>query len=548
MTVRSKALWAMISFCVLFFAVFALTYRWSMLQEADRADQISLGQDLNRIYMTLKQEQRELLRITRDWANWDDTYDFVQNGTFRFLDASLSPEKMALTIQVDDLAVAMQSGHILFTRSLMPGTLKPRETPYNLPGLFKPQGPLFPPTVPDEGRVGFMWLGRYPAIVAAYPIRDSKEQMPRTGLFFVSRSLQGERLRKIADITQLNIRIVPNHEIPQGLKFNPDDDVPMGRWILDPSEHEGYVMLRNFDDKGAFWVAVKAKRDRYQRAMGEMLRNGAMMLFMATTLGILALWVLDRFILSRVENLHRTIQDIKFYSDETVPVDDCEDEISALGKTLNEALNAIRENFREREKAEMDARLAHLELAEAYEKTIEGWSLALDLRDKETEGHTRRVTELTVALAERMGYPEDRIIHLRRGAILHDIGKLGIPDSILLKQGPLTDEEWEIMKRHPLYAYDMLTPIQYLHPAIPIPYCHHEKWDGTGYPQGLKGTAIPLSARMFAVVDIWDALTSDRPYRKAWERQRTMEYIASLKGYHLDPDVVAHFLNMMDRS
>ncbi|MCX7827860.1 MAG: hypothetical protein N2315_01450, partial [Thermanaerothrix sp.] len=163
MTVRSKALWAMVLFGVLFFAVFALTYRWSLLREADRADQRSLEQDLIRIRTALTQEKRELLRIARDWANWDDTYDFVKNGTFRFLDTSLSPEKMALTIQVDDLAVVQQSGNILFSRSLMPGTMAPREIPYNLPGLFKPQGPLFPPTVPDRGRAGFMWLGRYPS-------------------------------------------------------------------------------------------------------------------------------------------------------------------------------------------------------------------------------------------------------------------------------------------------------------------------------------------------------------------------------------------------
>lgn len=123
-----------------------------------------------------------------------------------------------------------------------------------------------------------------------------------------------------------------------------------------------------------------------------------------------------------------------------------------------------------------------------------------------------------------------------------------MPDAILLKPGPLTDEEWEIMRQHPIYAYNMLTPIQYLHPAIPIPYCHHERWDGTGYPQGLKGTQIPLSARIFAVVDIWDALTSDRPYRKAWDRRRTLDHIDSLRGTHLDPDVAKAFLEMMDKA
>lgn len=184
------------------------------------------------------------------------------------------------------------------------------------------------------------------------------------------------------------------------------------------------------------------------------------------------------------------------------------------------------------------------ELSEAYETTLLGWSKALDLRDKETEGHTQRVTELTVQLARLMGFDEDAIVHLRRGALLHDIGKMGVPDSILLKPGPLTDEEWAIMKKHPVYAYELLSPIYYLQPALDIPYCHHEKWDGTGYPQGLKGEDIPLAARVFAIIDIWDALRSDRPYRPAWPVDRVVSHIRSLSGTHLDPAVVEAFLQL----
>jgi PAS domain S-box-containing protein/putative nucleotidyltransferase with HDIG domain len=185
------------------------------------------------------------------------------------------------------------------------------------------------------------------------------------------------------------------------------------------------------------------------------------------------------------------------------------------------------------------------ELFLAYETTLEGWTAALDLRDKETEGHTQRVTEMTLRLARAMGFDEEALVHVRRGALLHDIGKMGIPDAILLKPGQLDEEEWEIMRRHPTYAYELLSPIAYLRPALDIPYCHHEKWDGTGYPRGLQGDQIPLAARLFAVVDVWDALRSDRPYRKGWPAGEVLEHIRSLSGTHLDPAVVEAFLRLM---
>lgn len=187
---------------------------------------------------------------------------------------------------------------------------------------------------------------------------------------------------------------------------------------------------------------------------------------------------------------------------------------------------------------------SNADLRHAYEATIEGWSRALDLRDRETEGHTQRVAAMTVYLARRMGYHDEQLVHVRRGALLHDIGKMGIPDSILLKPGPLTPEEWEIMKKHPQAAYDLLYPITYLRPALDIPYCHHERWDGTGYPRGLSGEQIPKAARLFAVADIWDALQSDRPYRRAWPASKIRDHIRSLSGTHLEPAVVDAFLQI----
>ncbi len=187
-------------------------------------------------------------------------------------------------------------------------------------------------------------------------------------------------------------------------------------------------------------------------------------------------------------------------------------------------------------------------LRNAYESTLEGWVRAIDLRDDITGGHSRRVTQLTVQLAGALGIPADKIDHIRRGAMLHDIGKIGVPDHVLHKPGPLNEEEWAIMRRHPSLAMELLQPIEHLRPAIEIPFSHHERWDGTGYPLGLTGEEIPLAARIFAVVDIWDALQSRRPYREAIAAPETREYLRSIAGTHLDPKIVDVFLDMVAKT
>jgi PAS domain S-box-containing protein/putative nucleotidyltransferase with HDIG domain len=192
-----------------------------------------------------------------------------------------------------------------------------------------------------------------------------------------------------------------------------------------------------------------------------------------------------------------------------------------------------------------DLQVSNVNLHFAYDATIEGWSRALDLRDQETEGHSTRVAELTLKLASMAGMTEEELVHVRRGALLHDIGKMGVPDSILLKPDKLTDSEWKIMRTHPQLAFEMLAPIAFLRPALDIPGCHHEKWDGSGYPRGLKGEQIPLAARLFAVVEVWDALRSDRPYRKAWPEEKVLEHIRLLAGTHFDPKAVEYFLKMI---
>jgi putative nucleotidyltransferase with HDIG domain len=207
------------------------------------------------------------------------------------------------------------------------------------------------------------------------------------------------------------------------------------------------------------------------------------------------------------------------------------DEVSVLTESFNAMVASLNQSKQD--------------LIDSYDETLEGWAKALELRDKETEGHSERVTNLTVRLAHLMGIEGQELVNVRRGALLHDIGKMGTPDAILHKNGPLDAEERKIIEKHPQDAYNMLKQIAYLQPALEIPYCHHEKWDGTGYPRGLKGEEIPISARMFAIVDVYDALISDRPYRKAWPLEEVIKHIQKQKGSHFDPLVVDAFLSLL---
>lgn len=186
-------------------------------------------------------------------------------------------------------------------------------------------------------------------------------------------------------------------------------------------------------------------------------------------------------------------------------------------------------------------------LAEAYEKTLEGWAKALELRDKETEGHSRRVTETTLVVARTMDFDEEDLLHIRHGALLHDIGKMAIPDEILRKPGPLTESERRVVMQHPMAAYELLVRIPHLKRALDIPYYHHEKWDGTGYPRRLKGEEIPLAARIFAVVDVWDALSNDRPYRQAWSKEKVSQYLSAESGKYFDPKIITIFLQLLEQ-
>jgi len=218
--------------------------------------------------------------------------------------------------------------------------------------------------------------------------------------------------------------------------------------------------------------------------------------------------------------------------------------LEAIGEMVGNAVHRMRLH-EQTETLLGDLQDANRELSKAYDTTLEGWAKALELRDKETEGHSRRVTELTLELARQMGVPGTELIHIHRGILLHDIGKMGVPDQILKKTGPLGEEEWVEMRKHPQYAYDLIHPITYLRPALDIPYCHHERWDGSGYPRGLKGKNIPLAARIFAVVDVWDALINDRPYRKAWTEEQTLGYIKEQSGILFGPQIIEKFFEII---
>jgi putative nucleotidyltransferase with HDIG domain len=218
------------------------------------------------------------------------------------------------------------------------------------------------------------------------------------------------------------------------------------------------------------------------------------------------------------------------------------DEIGQLADSFTHMSNALTNIYHG---LVFNLRQANQELSAAYDSALQGWSSALELRDHDTEKHTTRVTEHLVSMARYMGMPEEDIVHYRRGALLHDVGKMAVPDSILRKAGPLSDQEWEIMRQHPIYAYVMLRKIPFLQKALDIPYCHHEKWDGSGYPRGLLKKQIPISVRMFSVLDAWDALRYDRPYRKAWSKEKVLEFIATQSGKDFDPEVVKVFFDWM---
>lgn len=396
-------------------------------------------------------------------------------------------------------------------------------------------------------------ITRRPAINLGYPVYDNTGKP--TGVIFATLDLNrfaqleerlSSKLPAGAILTKVDRNGIVVVRVPNGENW-------IGRQAPETSvvaealkANEGVIQATGIDGRPWVYAFVTIKSDLYQDELYLILgqpqetllananhvfnRNLLIMIAVGIFLLISTWYIFDLSFMRQIRSLLHVTQSLTKGDLEAryahLPYG--ASEINHLGVSFNQM--AISLEQRERD------------LLEAYDTTIEGWSRALDLRDKETEGHTLRVTEMTVALARKAGIPENEIVHIRRGALLHDIGKMGIPDSILLKPDKLTDDEWAIMRKHPAFAYELLYPIEFLRPALSIPYCHHEKWDGTGYPQGLKGEQIPLPARLFAVVDVWDALSYDRPYRKAWSQDLVFKHIREQSGAHFDPKVVEMFL------
>lgn len=341
-----------------------------------------------------------------------------------------------------------------------------------------------------------------------------------TGMLFIAKSWDKEYQKYVGQLTNSKLKI----DFAKSDKIDLDADM-----ILAGPDGKAFATM-NFEDPGELKQVLNQATDRAVYIF-------ILFVFCLVTTLVVAVY---RWVVQPLRTIGQTLT----YGD-LVALSDVE----RAGAEFEQVAGVIAQFFLQRDalnkaKENLELRVAERthELREAYEATIEGWSRALEFRDQETEGHCRRVTAMSVRLASDMGITGDELLNLKRGALLHDIGKMGIPDSILLKPGKLTEEERHVMEQHTIYAYQMLEPIVFLRPALDIPLYHHEKWDGTGYPYKLKGHQIPLSARIFAVIDVWDALRSDRPYRQAWSEERVTQYILENSGSHFDPQVVKAFL------
>ena len=533
MTIRQKTL-ANIAFT--FFSLVTVLFLFSSLQairEGENLDRSNLLKDLVRVRLALEEEARELNRTAADWAFWDDTYDFLRDFGADYIADNLEPSSLS-ALRVHDFLLFDPSGHLLLSRSVDPEEVRPLPLLPGLDALGGPGQPFHLSRVPREGIKGLLQVSGGTILAAARPILNSQGQGTLRGVLVLVRRLDSLALQHLRERTQVHFDLLPlgPHIAPPAARFESQGE----------DAHRGFVPLEDLTGNPSLWISATQHKAHVLLAKRNLTHMALVFLVASLFLGTVAAWGMERILIHR---LQRFQEELRVIGDTENPAgrvtEEGDDELGDLARRINRTLASLEESQLAKRLTDRALRSAHQELSEAYDKTLEGWSFAMDLRDKETEGHTLRVTERTLALARHLGFPEEEQAHMRRGALLHDIGKLGIPDRILLKEGPLTKEEWAIMRQHPVLAYEMLSPIRYLHPALSIPYCHHERWDGTGYPQGLSGEQIPRSARLFAVVDIWDALSSDRPYRAAWPQERVYEHLRSLRGTHLDPQGVDAF-------
>ncbi|HSV72993.1 MAG TPA: HD domain-containing phosphohydrolase [Chthonomonadales bacterium] len=382
------------------------------------------------------------------------------------------------------------------------------------------------------------------------------------GAVFAGRDWTKQAIEELERLTDGEVRLLPPAEAARLVAGMHTSNGQFGHALELPGANRRPVAAALFTTA---YPAIHALREACNRSMALVVVS--LVLLLGLLLVCLVRWVsvplrciarclrrgdvshLDRLTDDRTEygDIARLVREFfRQREDLRAARDELEERVRERTLELAEANHALKLQVARQQRADVRIRTLNASLASAYEATIEGWARALDLRDHETEGHCRRVTDMTVRLARAMGFGEEDLAHVRTGALLHDIGKMGVPDSILLKPGPLTAEEWQVVRKHPVLAYELLSPIGFLRPAIAIPYLHHERWDGCGYPLGLAGKQIPLAARIFAVADVWDALRSDRPYRERWPEERVREHIRSLAGTHFDPAVVEVFLRLAE--
>lgn len=316
------------------------------------------------------------------------------------------------------------------------------------------------------------------------------------------------------------------------LRTHPEDGVSRNLGSAQSGQNELISVWQVRDTQALGYLGV-ALAPRFLVQASQFTRENTLVLMVASLLLVILIGLLIANYISRpIQELKLAAQQIAAGNLQVSVPEQGQNEISVLSQSFNTMAKSLRGSRRQ--------------LFKAYNETIEGWAQATDMRDHETEGHSRRVADLSVELAKSLGLHGSDLVHLYRGALLHDIGKIGIRDEILLKPGKLDAEELVQMQKHPVLAKDFLEKIEFLQPAMDVPYAHHERWDGSGYPRGLKGTEIPLPARIFAVVDVWDALTSDRPYRRAWSQAETLAYIKEQSGKHFDPAMAQAFLELME--
>lgn len=408
---------------------------------------------------------------------------------------------------------------------------------------------VFLKTADEEGDkfAGLVPANNSTYLYVAGPIKDSEGNL--IGVVMVGKSIKDLLVEfRAQTLSQVTIYDFDGEVFSSTLIDPPSIDSDIVRHVIDNQNQEtinreftisdiGYKEnlstweIRNRTDYGLLGIASQTK---YISETAQATRQNIFLLVAFTLFIVLIVGIsIARLITKPIHNLRDAALEVSS-GNLQVQVDPVgEDEISLLTNTFNDMVRNLDTSKKD--------------LISAYDRTLEGWSKALELRDKETEGHTQRVTDWTLKLATAHGIGGEELENMRRGALLHDIGKVGISDNILHKPGKLTDEEFAEIKKHPDYAYNMLSEISFLHDAIDIPYCHHEKWDGTGYPRGLKGEDIPVAARLFSIADVWDAITTDRPYRKAMPLEKAFSIINEGKGTHFDPMVVDLFYQILEK-